>query len=79
MKDITLTVENEITYFTCRVIRHNIVGLWSIETSKDIIFSGAKIRGGGGDTEDKPSYKVTVNMEDINNPPVFDKEAGFCA
>lgn len=73
MKDITVTVENEIPYFTCRVIKRNTGGLWTIETSNDIILSGAKIRGGGGDTEDKSSYIVTVNVEDTNEPPIFDQ------
>ncbi|XP_043968516.1 cadherin-like protein 26 isoform X1 [Gambusia affinis] len=69
LKNITITVENEIPYFTCKVMDRNTSGLWKIKTDPSI-FSGVStsIRSDGGRT-----HQMTVVVEDVNEPPVFDE------
>ncbi|XP_037539769.1 cadherin-like protein 26 [Nematolebias whitei] len=71
VKNITITVENEIPYFTCKVKNRNSAGLWTIETSNEITFSGAGKRSEGAGKEDTSSYNVIIKVEDVNEPPVF--------
>ncbi|XP_037832818.1 B-cadherin-like [Kryptolebias marmoratus] len=73
VKNITITAENEIPYYMCKVKNRNAVGLWTIQTGNEIIFSGAKIRRHEDGTEKTSSYKMTVNVEDVSEPPVFDR------
>ncbi|KAM4736721.1 cadherin-like protein 26 [Anableps anableps] len=73
LKNITITVENEIPYFTCKVMDRNTQGLWKIKTDPGVsLHSGATIGNGtdGGGT--LSSHQVTVVVEDVNEPPVFD-------
>ncbi|XP_014843929.1 PREDICTED: cadherin-like protein 26 isoform X1 [Poecilia mexicana] len=69
LKNITITVENEIPYFTCKVMDQHTSGLWTIKTDPSL-FSGASMSGGnnrGG------THQMTVIVEDVNEPPVFDE------
>ncbi|XP_032421323.1 cadherin-like protein 26 isoform X2 [Xiphophorus hellerii] len=69
LKNITITVENEIPYFTCKVMDRNTSGLWKIKTDPSF-FSGVSMsrRSDGGGT-----HQMTIVVEDVNEPPVFDE------
>ncbi|XP_017161074.1 cadherin-like protein 26 [Poecilia reticulata] len=71
LKNIIISSENEIPYFTCKVINRNTAGLWEIKTVNNSTFSEAQ-----GVTGTKEmhlfTYHLTVNVEDVNEPPVFD-------
>ncbi|XP_014910231.1 cadherin-like protein 26 [Poecilia latipinna] len=71
LKNIIISAENEILYFTCKVINRNTAGLWEIKTVNGSTFSEAQ--GVTGTKEMRLStYHLTVNIEDVNEPPVFD-------
>ncbi|XP_023197895.1 cadherin-like protein 26 [Xiphophorus maculatus] len=71
LKNIIISSENEIPYFTCKVINRNTAGLWEIKTVNSSTFSEAQ--GVTGTKEMRLStYYLTVNVEDVNEPPVFD-------
>ncbi|XP_015235608.1 PREDICTED: cadherin-like protein 26 isoform X3 [Cyprinodon variegatus] len=84
LKDIIISVKNEIPYFTCKVIDRNTPGFWKIETDPSF-FSGASNTEVSGEAGNLP---LTVVIEDINEPPVFDftksvsvpenAEVGYC-
>ena len=56
-RQVSITVENEIPYFSCKVKDRTTSGLWKVDTS----------------TSDGQShnFKVLIEVEDINDPPVF--------
>lgn len=71
LKNIIISSENEIPYLTCKVINRNTAGLWEIKTVNGSTFSEAQ--GVTGTKEMRLStYYLTVNVEDVNEPPVFD-------
>ncbi|XP_043970339.1 cadherin-like protein 26 [Gambusia affinis] len=71
LKNIIISSENEIPYFTCKVINRNTAGFWEIKTVNGSTFSNAQ--GVTGTKEKRLStYHLTVNVEDVNEPPVFD-------
>ncbi|MEQ2252499.1 hypothetical protein ILYODFUR_022329 [Ilyodon furcidens] len=73
LKNITITVENEIPYFTCRVTDRNTAGLWKIETDTgSSLFNGANIGSGTGGGGTLSRHQMIVAVEDVNEPPVFD-------
>lgn len=67
-KNVTVIVENEIPYYSCKVVSRHTTGLWELVTTSD--FSGLS---GKGITISLSSYHVTVTVEDVNESPVFDK------
>lgn len=73
LKNIVITVENEIPYFTCKVMARNINGLWKIKTDpSSSLFSQASVGNGTGGGGSLSRYQLTVVVEDVNEPPVFD-------
>lgn len=62
-RNVSISVENEVPYFFCKVKNPTSQGLWDIETL------------GEGSTRSAPKlsrlYPVTINVEDINDPPEF--------
>lgn len=61
MKTVTVTVENDMPYFTCKVLTRN-PGLWKLITSSDSTEALAL-----------STYNLSVTVEDVNDPPLFDK------
>ncbi|XP_054901946.1 cadherin-like protein 26 [Poeciliopsis prolifica] len=68
LKNITVTVENEIPYFTCKVMDRNTAGLWKIKTDPSLASGASMSRNDGGGT-----HQMTVVVEDVNEPPVIDE------
>lgn len=56
---LSISVENEVPYFSCKVLEKTPRGLW-------------KIAGGRSSAEGSPrSVQVVVAVEDVNDPPEF--------
>lgn len=56
---LSISVENEVPYFSCKVLEKTSVGLW-------------KVSGGRSLAEvSQPSVQVVVNVVDANDPPEF--------
>lgn len=68
LKNVTISVENEIPYHTCEVVSRSTTGLWKVVRT-----SGATIGGTTGFGKSSRTYRVTVTVEDVNDPPIFDK------
>ncbi|KAL3059134.1 hypothetical protein OYC64_011128 [Pagothenia borchgrevinki] len=58
LRELTISVENEAPYFSCKVKERPPSGLWKVETSK-------------GDVPPPDTVKVSIEVEDVNDPPVF--------
>ncbi|XP_074524792.1 cadherin-like protein 26 [Halichoeres trimaculatus] len=60
-RELLISVENESPYFSCKVKDRTTSGLWEVDTTK------------AGDTgaAQPHSVKVIIEIEDINDPPVF--------
>ncbi|XP_044068451.1 cadherin-2 isoform X2 [Siniperca chuatsi] len=65
LKNVTISVENEIPYHTCKVVSRRTTGLWEVVT-----MSGGAT---GTETLGLSTRRLTVTVEDVNEPPVFDK------
>nr|XP_046241227.1 cadherin-like protein 26 [Scatophagus argus] len=57
-RQLSISVENEMPYYSCKVKNRISSGLWDVET-------------GTGDADQPHSVKVLIEVEDINDPPVF--------
>lgn len=55
---LSIRVENEVPYFSCRVKEKMQSGLWKVETSTD---AGPQPQ----------AFKVLIKVEDANDPPEF--------
>lgn len=66
LKHVTITVENEIPYYSCKVKRWNTTGLWEVTITGDM--TGASVRPVSPST-----YHMTVTVEDVNEPPIIDE------
>ncbi|KAL1021473.1 hypothetical protein UPYG_G00013760 [Umbra pygmaea] len=64
LRNLSISVENEVPYFSCKVKSRPSIGLWEVETF------GSKSSNG-------PTHlplhtrQVTIKVEDVNDPPVF--------
>lgn len=59
-KQLSISVENEMPYFSCKVKQRTPSGLWKVDTRM------------GDDPDGSPhSVKVLIKVEDVNDPPVF--------
>ncbi|KAI5612091.1 cadherin-like protein 26 isoform X1 [Silurus asotus] len=62
-RNVSISVENEMPYFSCKVIKPTSQGLWEVET----ISAGPATR-----SANLPKlYPATIAVEDINDPPEF--------
>ncbi|XP_054652797.1 cadherin-2A-like isoform X2 [Dunckerocampus dactyliophorus] len=59
LKTMTITVENEIPYFSCSVVRRSTTSLWTLKTHR------------GTPTAGQSTYGVDVIVEDVNEAPIF--------
>ncbi|KAF3860677.1 hypothetical protein F7725_000932 [Dissostichus mawsoni] len=67
-KHLNISVQNETPYYSCKVERRGTTGLWKVDTI------GSSAIGGliGPETLTLSTTKVTVIVEDVNDPPIFD-------
>lgn len=66
---MTISVTNEIRYHSCKVVSRRTTGLWEVVTT-----DGATIHGATGkETLGWSTQRVTVTVEDVNEPPLFDE------
>ncbi|XP_053171459.1 cadherin-like protein 26 [Scomber japonicus] len=61
-RQLSITVENEAPYFSCKVKERMSTGLWKVEN----------IKGDDPGADQPQSVKVIIEVEDVNDPPVFD-------
>ncbi|XP_042070831.1 cadherin-like protein 26 isoform X5 [Haplochromis burtoni] len=61
-RELLISVENEAPYYSCEVKERTPSGLWKVDTIKGHDPSGAA---------EPQSVKVTVDVEDANDPPNF--------
>lgn len=73
MKNLTITVENEIPYFSCRVVAKTNDSLWKTDVITDVFYTGAVDKSSTNTIPHSLSFRVTVEVEDVNEPPVFEK------
>ncbi|XP_068997580.1 cadherin-like protein 26 isoform X1 [Embiotoca jacksoni] len=67
--NISIIVDNEIPYYSCEVVDRSTTGLWKVITVSGVTQSGTLI---GKPGQRSSSHQVTVTVEDVNEPPVFD-------
>ncbi|XP_070759291.1 cadherin-like protein 26 [Enoplosus armatus] len=60
-RELSISVENETPYFSCKVKERTSSGLWKVDTSK----------GDDPGAGQPHSVKVIIEVEDTNDPPVF--------
>ncbi|CAJ1051380.1 cadherin-like protein 26 [Xyrichtys novacula] len=60
-RELLISVENESPYFSCKVKEKRTSGLWKVDTTKADDLVAAQPH----------SVKVIIEIEDINDPPVF--------
>ncbi|XP_029990626.1 cadherin-like protein 26 [Sphaeramia orbicularis] len=60
-RELSISVENEAPFFSCTVKEKTTTGLWKVD----------HIKGGGTNAGQPHSVKVTINVEDANDPPAF--------
>uniref|UniRef100_A0A3Q4I4G8 Cadherin 27 n=1 Tax=Neolamprologus brichardi TaxID=32507 RepID=A0A3Q4I4G8_NEOBR len=61
-RELLISVENEAPYYSCEVKERTPSGLWKVDTIKGHDPSGAA---------EPQSVKVTIDVEDTNDPPKF--------
>ncbi|XP_035511826.1 cadherin-2-like [Morone saxatilis] len=73
LKNLTISVENEIPYHSCKVVKResNKFSLWEIVITGGATISSAT--GATGTTLSLSTRQVTVTVVDVNDPPIFDK------
>lgn len=59
-RNVSVSVENEEDYFSCKMKPRTSQGLWNVET----------LPGGSGIRTSK-LYTVTITVEDVDEPPEF--------
>ncbi|XP_029908320.1 cadherin-like protein 26 [Myripristis murdjan] len=59
-RELSISVENEVPYFSCKVKEKTSSGLWTVDTS-----------GGEADSVQPQFVNLIIQVEDTNDPPVF--------
>ncbi|XP_029995890.1 cadherin-13-like isoform X2 [Sphaeramia orbicularis] len=65
VRNVTVSVDNDIPYYSCKVLRRTTTGLWNVHT-----VGGSSV----WTPHEASSINVTVTVEDVNEPPVFEKD-----
>ncbi|XP_041860759.1 cadherin-like protein 26 isoform X2 [Melanotaenia boesemani] len=65
VKNITIFVENEIPYYSCKVVERKTTGLWETKISSTTSI------GTTPGISHLSSYNVSLIVEDVNEPPFF--------
>ncbi|XP_076607840.1 cadherin-like protein 26 [Chaetodon auriga] len=60
-RQLSISVENEMPYFSCKVMERTSSGLWKVATSS----------GDDPGAGQPPSVQVLIDVEDTNDPPMF--------
>ncbi|KAL1021471.1 hypothetical protein UPYG_G00013740 [Umbra pygmaea] len=58
LRNLSISVENEALFFSCKVKSRTDNDIWKVETMK-------------GTPAQLSTYKVSIKVEDVNDPPVF--------
>ncbi|XP_042347606.1 cadherin-like protein 26 [Plectropomus leopardus] len=61
MKNLTISVKNELPLYLCKVVSRSTTGLWQVKTVSEKTM-----------TESLSTREVKVIVEDVNEPPIFD-------
>lgn len=61
--ELSVSVENEVPYFSCKVTKKTSSGLWKVATSD----------GGDPGAGSPHLVKVLIDVEDVNDPPMFNE------
>ncbi|XP_028265520.1 B-cadherin-like isoform X2 [Parambassis ranga] len=75
--NITITVENDIPYYSCKVEKRTYTGLWEVIIVTGAAGSGTMVGGSSGFIVDatgkqgSSTHQVTVTVVDVNEPPDF--------
>ncbi|XP_026224555.1 cadherin-like protein 26 isoform X2 [Anabas testudineus] len=64
LKNLTVTVENEIPYYLCKVISRTNSRLWEVTVTSGTMSDKAPSLS---------TYHMTVIVEDVNEPPIFNQ------
>ncbi|XP_070708486.1 cadherin-like protein 26 [Pempheris klunzingeri] len=56
-RELSISVENEAPYFSCKVEEKTSSGLWKVNTTEGVA--------------QRPSVKLIIEIEDANDPPLF--------
>lgn len=63
--NLTLTLDNEIPYYFCEVVKRTEGKLWQV--------TGGKAEATAQGSASSQSMSVTVSVEDVNEAPVFNE------
>lgn len=69
LKSLTISVENEIPYHSCKVVSRSSTALWEIVTTSGTTIGSVTV----SETPHPSTLRVTVTVEDVNEPPIFDE------
>nr|XP_019942004.1 PREDICTED: cadherin-like protein 26 [Paralichthys olivaceus] len=61
LKELSISVENEMPYFFCKVKKRTSSGLWTVDSSE----------GHNAGLAQTHTVNVTIEVEDVNDPPEF--------
>ncbi|XP_047438530.1 cadherin-like protein 26 [Mugil cephalus] len=78
-RELSISVENEAPYFSCKVKERTRSGLWKVDINKESDAGAGRPHSADDDTHKggdagagRPhSVKVVIEVEDVNDPPVF--------
>ena len=70
MKNITVSVENEITYQLCKVLERTASKFWKTKIMRGTTITASSLLA----TSRFSSRTVTVTVVDVNEAPVFEKD-----